>query len=138
MRWRQTLSLTPKAPRFEGAIAILIDERTQSRAEYTAMAWQTAPGAILVGSPTAGADGDASHVPLPGGQRAMISGKGVFYPDGRPTQRVGLQPDVEVRPTVAGIRAGRDEVLEAAVRATLDRPLTEDEREALRRPSPRY
>jgi hypothetical protein len=30
-------------------------------------------------------------------------------------QRVGLVPDVEVRPTIAGIRAGRDEVLERAV-----------------------
>ena len=30
-------------------------------------------------------------------------------------QRIGLQPDVVVRPTVAGIRAGRDEVLERAL-----------------------
>ena len=45
----------------------------------------------------------------------MISGIGVFYPDKRPTQRVGIIPDIEVRPTIAGIRAGRDELLEAAV-----------------------
>jgi C-terminal processing protease CtpA/Prc len=38
------------------------------------------------------------------------------YPDGRPTQRVGLIPDVRVAPTIAGIAAGRDEVLEEAVR----------------------
>jgi C-terminal processing protease CtpA/Prc len=46
----------------------------------------------------------------------MITGLGVFYPNGAPTQRVGIHADVEVRPTVAGIRAGRDEVLEAAIR----------------------
>lgn len=44
-----------------------------------------------------------------------ISGIGVFYPDKRPMQRVGIVPDVEVRPTIAGIHAGRDEVLEEAV-----------------------
>lgn len=49
----------------------------------------------------------------------MISGIGVFYPDKKPTQRVGILVDVEVRPTLAGIRAGRDEVLEEAVRQIL-------------------
>lgn len=47
-------------------------------------------------------------------QRA--SGLGVFYPDGSPTQRIGIVPDVVVSPTIEGIRSGRDEVLEAALR----------------------
>jgi hypothetical protein len=38
-----------------------------------------------------------------------------------PTQRIGIQPDLEVRPTIAGIRDGRDEVLEAAVSRALGR-----------------
>jgi C-terminal processing protease CtpA/Prc len=46
----------------------------------------------------------------------MISGLGVFYPDHRPTQRIGIVPDVVVRPTIQGIAAGRDEVLESAMR----------------------
>ena len=50
----------------------------------------------------------------------MISGIGVFYPDKKPTQRVGIVPDVEVQPTIAGIRAGRDEVLEEALRQILE------------------
>jgi hypothetical protein len=49
----------------------------------------------------------------------MISGIGVFYPDKKPTQRVGIIPDVEVKPTLGGIRAGRDEVLAEAVRQIL-------------------
>jgi hypothetical protein len=48
------------------------------------------------------------------GFRTMINGIGVFYPDKRPTQRVGIVPDIEVKPTIAGLRAQRDEVLEAA------------------------
>ena len=62
-----------------------------------------------------------SRVPLPGGLQAMITGIGTFYPDRRPTRQVGIVPDLEVRPTLAGFRAGRDEVLEAAVSRALGR-----------------
>ena len=51
----------------------------------------------------------------------VVSGIGVFYPDKRPTQHIGIVPDVVVRPTIAGIRAGRDEVLEGALRQILGR-----------------
>jgi hypothetical protein len=113
------VSLRPKPPHYGGKVVLLIDEVSQSQAEYTTMALRVAPGAVVVGSTTAGADGNVSRLPLPGGQHAMISGIGVFYPDRRPTQRIGIVPDVEVRPTLAGIRAGRDEVLEAALRQIL-------------------
>jgi C-terminal processing protease CtpA/Prc len=73
----------------------------------------------VIGSTTAGADGDVSQFGLPGGLSTMISGLGVFYPDKKPTQRVGIVPDVEVKPTIAAIRAGRDELLEEAVRRIL-------------------
>jgi C-terminal processing protease CtpA/Prc len=49
----------------------------------------------------------------------MISGIGVFYPDKKPTQRVGIIPDIEAKPMLRGIRSGRDEVLEAALRIIL-------------------
>ena len=52
---------------------------------------------------------------LPGILSTKISGLGVFYPDHRPTQRVGIVPGIVVKPTVQGIAAGRDEVLETAV-----------------------
>ncbi len=113
------LALSPQSPRYTGKIVILIDEVSQSQAEYTTMAFRVAPGAVVVGSMTAGADGNVSSIPLPGGQRTMISGIGVFYPDKRPTQRVGIVPDVEAHATLAGLRAGRDEVLEVGLRQIL-------------------
>ena len=79
------------------------------------MAMRSAPGAMVVGSTTAGADGNVSRIPLPGALEAMISGIGVFYSGGSAIQQIGIVPDVEVRPTIAGIRAARDEVLEAGV-----------------------
>ena len=100
---------------FQGKVAILIDERTQSQAEYTAMAMRVAPNAKVFGSTTAGADGNVSAIYLPGGIRTMISGIGVYTPEGNDTQRIGILPDVKIRPTVDGIRDGRDEVLEKAL-----------------------
>ena len=120
-RWGAIVSHTPRTPRFTGAVVVLVDEVSQSQAEYTAKAMRVAPGAIVVGSTTAGADGNVSRIPLPGNVEGMISGIGVFYPDGRPTQRIGIVPDLVVTPTVAGIRAGRDEVLEAGVSRALGR-----------------
>lgn len=113
--WTQPVALYPQAPRYAGKVMLLVDEVSQSQAEYTAMALRVAPRAKVVGSTTAGADGNISTFSLPGGLSTLISGIGVFYPDRRPTQRVGILPDIEVRPTLAGIRAGRDEVLEAAI-----------------------
>ena len=117
--WNHTESLSSALPHYSGKIVILVDEISQSQAEFTAMALRAAPNAIVVGSMTAGADGNVSEIPLPGGLRTLISGIGVFYPDKRPTQRVGIVPDVEARPSIAGIRAGHHEVLEAAIRQIL-------------------
>ena len=104
-----------KGAPYAGKIIILVNELTQSLAEYTTMALRAVPGAKVVGSTTAGADGNVSTITLPGNISTGISGLGVYYPDGRETQRIGIVPDVVVQPTIAGIRAGRDEVLERAV-----------------------
>jgi C-terminal processing protease CtpA/Prc len=117
--WTPPISLQPVAPRYTGKIVILVDEVSLSQAEYTTMAFRSAPNAIVVGSTTAGADGNVSPIPLPGGLRSMISGIGVFYPDKKPTQRVGIVADIEARPTIQGIRSGRDEVLEIGLRQIL-------------------
>jgi C-terminal processing protease CtpA/Prc len=100
---------------YPGKVVILVNELSQSQAEYTTMALRTAPRATVMGSTTAGADGNVSYIVLPGNVRTAISGLGVYYPDGRETQRVGIVPDVEVKPTIKGISEGRDEVLEKAM-----------------------
>ena len=99
------------------------------------MALRAGPNAVIVGSTTAGADGNVSAIPLPGGFNTMISGIGVFYPDHRPTQRIGIVPDVEAKPTLIGIKAGRDEVLEIAIRQILEPAASQAEIEAIARPS---
>jgi C-terminal processing protease CtpA/Prc len=110
----QHLPVTDK-PRYAGRTVMLIDERTQSQAEHTGLFFEAANGTKFIGSPTAGSNGDVTSFSVPGGIRIGFSGHDVRHVDGRQLQRVGLKPDVEVRPTIAGIRAGKDEVLEKAV-----------------------
>ena len=101
---------------YKGKVVILVNEYTQSSAEFHTMAFQTAPHVVVAGSTTAGADGNVTNLfYLPGNIGTLFSGIGILYPDGRETQRVGIVPDVEVKRTVEGIRQGRDELLEAAV-----------------------
>jgi len=100
---------------YKGRVVLLFDETSQSHAEFTLMALQTAPKVTSIGSQTAGADGNVSTIFFPGGYKTYITGIGIYYPDGRETQRVGIVPDIQVRPTIAGIRADRDEVLEKAL-----------------------
>jgi len=70
----------------------------------------------VIGSTTAGTDGNVSRFSLPGNIATALSDIGIYYPDGRQTQRVGIVPDIEVIPTVLGIKAGQDELLERAIR----------------------
>jgi C-terminal processing protease CtpA/Prc len=133
--WGEPLSLTPEQPLYTGKIAILVDEVSISQSEYTTMAFRSSPRAIVVGSTTAGADGNTSPFALPGNLQTMISGIGVFYPNKKPTQRIGIVPDVKVEPTIAGIRAGRDEVLEEALRQLLGKSVPEDEIQKMAKPS---
>jgi len=101
--------------RYHGRTVLLIDERTISQAEHTGLFFEAANGTKFIGSPTQGANGDVTNLSVPGGIYVRFSGQGVWHADGRQLQRVGLQPDVEVHPTLAGIRAGKDEVLDKAV-----------------------
>ncbi len=111
----QTNSYLSSTKGYRGRVIVLVNENTQSHAEYTAMMLRRAERSVVIGSQTAGADGNVVRMTLPGGIHTIFSGLGVFYPDGKPTQRVGIVPDIHVEPTIAGLRAGRDEVLERAI-----------------------
>jgi C-terminal processing protease CtpA/Prc len=102
-------------PLYRGKTVMLIDERTMSQAEHTGLFFEAANGTTFIGSQTAGANGDITSLSLPGGLFVHFSGHDVRHADGRQLQRIGLVPDIPVRPTLAGLRAGRDEVLERAM-----------------------
>ncbi len=100
---------------YNGKVVILINEESQSHAEFCTMLYRTIKNSVVVGSNSTGADGNVSRLELPGGIYTMFSGIGIYYPDGTETQRIGIVPDIYVYPTVKGIREGRDELLEKAI-----------------------
>jgi C-terminal processing protease CtpA/Prc len=112
--FEQRIPITQK-PRYKGKTVLLVDDRAISQSEHSGLMYKTANGTVFIGSPTTGANGDVTGFMVPGGIRIPFSGHDVRWPDGKQLQRVGLVPDIEVHPTIEGIRAGRDEILERAV-----------------------
>ena len=117
---RDSMQLTsqplPEAngPPYLGRVVMLVNEWTQSQAESTALFFEAATKVTFIGSPTAGANGDVTELVLPGAISMQFSGHDVRHADGRQLQRVGIQPDLLVLPTIGGLVRGQDEVLEAA------------------------
>jgi C-terminal processing protease CtpA/Prc len=104
-------------PWYKGKIIMLCDEQTQSQAEYTIMMFQGAAGTrvTVIGSATAGADGNVTAVRLPGGYTTYFSGLEVLYTDGSQTQQTGIRINIKVESTVAALKQGKDEVLQRAI-----------------------
>ncbi len=104
-----------KASKYAGKVILLADEYTQSRAEFTALHIQNGYNVTTIGSQTAGAGGVMIPMDFIGGFTTYFTSSGIFYPDMSPIQRNGVRVDIEVKPTIEGIIAGKDEVLEKAL-----------------------
>jgi C-terminal processing protease CtpA/Prc len=104
------------APRFTRNVVFLADERAISFSESVLGTVNNNKLARIVGSPTAGANGNLVELVLPGGYLVTWTGLKVVNQDGSQHHIVGIAPDVPVRPTIAGVRAGRDEVLERGLK----------------------
>ena len=99
---------------FLGKVVLLIDERTSGPAEQAALLLVAATHVKVIGNPSAGAPSQATHFTIPGGITVSFSGQDVRLTNGGQLQRQGIQPELSKPLTIAGIRAGRDEVLELA------------------------
>ncbi|MDR3615524.1 MAG: S41 family peptidase [Candidatus Obscuribacterales bacterium] len=100
---------------YSGKTAMLIDGRTISQAEKMAMFFKAANDTCLIGEPSAGANGTVTNFVLPGSLQVCFTGDAITYPDGRQTQRVGIQPDIFARATIESIRNSVDVALDAAI-----------------------
>lgn len=100
---------------YKGKIILLVDNRTQSAAEWACMTLKTAANVTVIGHQTAGADGNVTRTVLPGGYRINFSGLGIYYPDGTETQRVGIKVDIPVDYTVSDLMNKHDPILKKAL-----------------------
>ncbi|MBO9691790.1 S41 family peptidase [Chryseobacterium sp.] len=99
---------------YKGNVIVLVDESTQSQAETTTMMLKQHPKGKIIGSHTSGANGDVITFKI-AGLDTRFTGLGAYYPDGRETQRIGIIPDIIVKPSIEGLKNGKDEVLERAL-----------------------
>lgn len=101
--------------RYRGKTFMLVGPASQSAAEHFALIFEAVADTTFVGSPTSGSNGNITYSVMPGANYMTFTGMDVRHSDGRQLQRVGIQPHVRVDRTIAGVAAGRDEVLEAAL-----------------------
>ena len=100
---------------YKNKIVVIVNEYTQSSAEDNVLGFQLAPNVVVIGSTTAAADGKVANFSIPGGIKTYMTGLGVYYPDGNDLQRVGVKIDEVIKPTISGVRASKDELLERAI-----------------------
>jgi hypothetical protein len=108
-------TLADRTPFFNGHLAVLIAEGTQSQGEFRTMMLQTQKNVRLIGRTTAGADGNISSIPGIGIPNFLFSGIRITYPDNRETQRVGIKPDIAVPLSVAEACGDKDVILQEAI-----------------------
>jgi hypothetical protein len=113
-------SVQPAEPHLGGRAVFITDGRAISAAETYLGIVEAYGLAEIVGSPTAGTNGNVNTVMLPSGHTVAFTGMKVLKHDGSRHHGVGIHPTVPARPSVRGIAAGRDELLERA--AELVRP----------------
>lgn len=108
--------MKPIGDLYTGKIVILTNANTQSMGEwFSMMLRQFNQNTVVIGSQTAGADGDEKQLNLPGGYQFVFTGNGIFYPNGKETQRIGIVPDHRFKPTMAEIASGKDVQLQEAL-----------------------
>ena len=110
-------NIQPAIPHFTSRTIFLVNGGTMSQAESIMGYVQDEKLGTIVGATTAGVNGDITSFSVPLGFRVVFTGMKVTHHDGVSRYHaLGTTPDVAVSPTIAGIRAGRDEVLEAALK----------------------
>lgn len=115
-RWDQSAwDMPPKAPHWDKPVAFLTSSAAISYAESIMGIVEHYKLGDIVGSTTAGTNGNVNPFVLPGGAIVGWTGMKVLKHDGSTHHGVGILPTVPVVPTPAGVAAGRDEVLEKAI-----------------------
>ena len=103
------------SPHIRGRVVFITDGRAISYAESVMGFVEHYKLGEIIGEPTAGANGNVNFVQLPGGFRITWTGMRVVKHDGSQHFTVGIRPTIPLKPTVKGIREGRDELLEKAL-----------------------
>lgn len=107
--------IAPRPQHLRARAIFLVDARTASAAETILQIAQGEHVGTVIGEPSAGTNGNLVDYELIGEMSMRFTAMRVLNQDGSPFNGRGITPDIIIHPTVDGIIAHRDEILEAAV-----------------------
>jgi C-terminal processing protease CtpA/Prc len=110
-------NVAPVAPHVRGRVAFLTGAGAISYAESVMGYVAGEQLGAIVGEPTAGTNGNIAEIAEPTGCNSIFTGMRVTGHDGARHHLRGVQPTITATRTIAGVRAGKDEVLDAALAA---------------------
>jgi C-terminal processing protease CtpA/Prc len=110
-------SIRPAQPRLATPVVVLTDGQSMSAVETFLQIFHDNHLGYVVGESSGGTNGDMNTFSVPGGFLVRFTGLRVTGGDGTAIQGRGVVPDEVVHPTQGGVRAGRDEILEAGMAA---------------------
>jgi len=102
-------------PHIAGRVAFLTGPAAVSYAESVMGLVEHYHLGEIVGSPTAGTNGNIAQIAEPTGCFSVFTGMRVAKSDGSRFHLIGVLPTIPASRTIAGVIAGRDEVLEKAL-----------------------
>jgi hypothetical protein len=110
------LDVRPRAPLLKGKIYFLSNAAIGSHPEYFLALVKAYKLGTIIGQSTAGLDGTINGFSLPGGYALTFTGIKAAPVPGTSSRLEGVPPDIRVEPTLSSIAAGRDEILEQAIK----------------------
>lgn len=106
----------PAKYHYTGNILILVNEITISAGEDFLIPFKDNGRAIIIGSKTAGSDGDFYGYTFKGGISVGIGAVKVEYPDGSHFEGEGIEPDIPIYTSQKDLKEGKDTVLSKAIK----------------------
>lgn len=100
---------------YKGKLILLVDYRTQSLPEFDCLILKTYKNTTIIGTQTAGADGNQTRMIFFGGHKISFSGFGIYETDGGETQRIGIPIDIKVQYEISDFVNKKDPILERAI-----------------------
>jgi len=112
---RSSWTIAPRKPRLPARVVFLADARSAGATEILLSIVADSSLGEIVGSQTAGACGERRTFELPGGYEVSFTAARILSRSGDPIQGRGIAPTHRVSPTIRGIIAEKDELLEKAL-----------------------
>ena len=101
---------------YGGRLIVLIDRRCSCACEDFVMPFKIIKRAQLLGETTAGTFSFTNSTQFENGMRLNVASVRHTFPDGSKFEGVGISPDIEIQTTAQDLKAGKDVVLERALK----------------------